>query len=155
MKRSFGYCTIKLTNDLKFLTKVFPEETDLKQKVIPPIYFDIILILLILFEHFLEKRLLNMSTPNFLFGLEDSPSVFIAADLKLRRLTFLSKKDIWVLKHHDGTKYDTFLSRLIGSKHIKLTKTKIQKLKVDLNNNDLNIDVLYELTLMFNDNLYF
>ena len=108
-----------------------------------------------IFEHFLERRLWNMWTLNFLFGLVDSPGVFIVADLKLRRLTFLSNKDIWVLKHHDGTKYDTILSRLIGSKHIKLTKTRIQKIKVDLNNNDFNIDVLYELTIMFNDNLYF
>ena len=30
--RSFGYCTIKLANDLKFLTKTFTEQTDLKQK---------------------------------------------------------------------------------------------------------------------------
>ena len=32
-----------------------------------------------IFEHFLEKRLLNISTPNFLFGLVDSPRVFIIA----------------------------------------------------------------------------
>ena len=37
---SFGYCTIKLANDLKFLTKTFTEQADLKQKTIPPIYFD-------------------------------------------------------------------------------------------------------------------
>ena len=111
--RSFGYCTIKLANDLKFLTKTFTEQTDLKQKQ----YHQFILIDQTLFfwfdgtnylpfqfklgkewfkqknreamadsqfnefifEHFLERRLLNISTPNFLFGLVDSPRVFIIA----------------------------------------------------------------------------
>ena len=34
------------------------------------------------FEHFLERRLLNTSTSNFLFRLVDSPRVSIVADLK-------------------------------------------------------------------------
>ena len=110
---SFGYCTIKLANDLKFLTKTFTEQTDLKQKTIPPIYFDRPNTFFwfdgtnylpfqfklgkewfkqknrdamtdsqfneFIFGHFLERRLLNISTPNFLFGLVDSPRVFIIA----------------------------------------------------------------------------
>ena len=122
---------------LKFLTKTFMEETDLKQKTIPPVYFDRPITFFsfdgtnylpfqfklgeewfklknrdvvtnwelkdFISEHFWERRLLNMSTLNFLYfltGLVDSPLVSIVADLKLRRLTFLSNGDIWVLKYH-------------------------------------------------------
>ena len=61
-----------------------------------------------IFENFLERRLLNTSNPNFLFGLVDSPRVSIVADLKFRRLTFLRRRNIWVLKCHHDTKYNTF-----------------------------------------------
>ena len=47
-----------------------------------------------IFEHFLERRLLNMSTPNFLFGLVDSPRVSIVADLNFRGLKFLRHRNI-------------------------------------------------------------
>ena len=83
-----------------------------------------------IFEHFLERRLLNMSTPNFLFGLVDSPRVSIVADLNFRGLKFLRHRNIWVLKYHHETNYNTFLRRLIGVGHIKLTKTQIKKITI-------------------------
>ena len=46
------------------------------------------------FEHFLERRLLNTSTSNFLFRLVDSPRVSIVADLKFWKLMFLRHKNI-------------------------------------------------------------
>ena len=94
-----------------------------------------------IFEHFLERRLLNTSTPNFLFGLVDSPRVFIIAYLKFRRLIFIRHKNIWVSKYYQ---YSNFLHRLIGVRHIKLTKAQIHKKKTpDLNDNDFNFDTLY------------
>ena len=108
-----------------------------------------------IFENFLERRFLNLSNPNFLFGLVDSPRVSIVADLKFRRLTFLRRRNIWVLKCHHDTKYNTFLRRLIGGRHIKLAKAQMQKIKTDLNDNDFNVDTLYKHTNMFNDNFYF
>ena len=108
-----------------------------------------------IFENFLERRFLNLSNPNFLFGLVDSPRVSIVADLKFRRLTFLRRRNIWVLKCHHVTKYNTFLRRLIGGRHIKLAKAQMQKIKTDLNDNGFNVDTLYKHTNMFNDNFYF
>ena len=164
------------------------EETDLKQKIIPPIYFDRPNTFFsfdgtnylpfqfklgeewfkrinrdattnsqfnkFVFEHFSERRLLNTSTPNFLFGLADSPRVSIVANLKFRRLAFLRHRNIWVLKYHHDTNYNTFLSRLIGVRYIKLTKAQIQKIKTDLYDNDFNIAKFYEPTNLFNDNFY-
>ena len=49
----------------------------------------------------------------------------------------------------------TLFSRLIEAKHIKLTKAQIQKIKTGLNNNDFNVDMLNEVTNMYNDNFYF
>ena len=106
------------------------------------------------FEHFSERRLLNTSTPNFLFGLADSPRVSIVANLKFRRLAFLRHRNIWVLKYHHDTNYNTFLCRLIGVRYIKLTKAQIQKIKTDLYDNDFNIAKFYEPTNLFNDNFY-
>ena len=103
---------------------------------------------------FFRKRLLNTSTPNLLFGLVDSLHVSIVADLKFGRLTILRHGNIWVLKYHCNTKYSNFLHRLIGIRHIKPTKAQIQKIKTDVNDNDFNVDTLYELNNMFNDNFY-
>ena len=62
--------------------------------------------------NFLEKKILNSTTTNYLIDIRNSSKVSLIADLSFRQLTFLATKNVWVTKYRDNYR-KTFLRYLI------------------------------------------
>ena len=62
--------------------------------------------------NFLEKKILNSTTTNYLIDIRNSSKVSLIADLSFRQLTFLATKNVKVTKYRDNYR-KTFFRYLI------------------------------------------
>ena len=74
--------------------------------------------------NFLEKKILNSTTTNYLIDIRNSNKVSLIADLSFGQLTFLATKNVWVTKYRDNYR-KTFLRYLLPSKITKMTASNL------------------------------